>query len=313
MFKENSLLNTDCGNQKTGPVKKFVSKWGLAYAFLLPAIVAMGVYLVYPVIWSFVLSFQKWDGLGTPEFVGFKNYIKLFKMSAFKKALSHTLYYSLGSVTLSVLLGLGLALAIERRVWGWQFYKFVFYISVMLSTSVVGIMFVQLLEPNTGIFNKLLDLIGLSSFKHAWLADFKTALPTVVFISVWKNSGFTMLLFLAAMEGIDPSIHEAATLDGVTTWQRIIHIILPIIKRPIFVVILLQLIFSLKAFDTVWIVTKGGPGGATELLTTLLFRNATEYMNYGLASAISVVMIIVIAIVTIIYLMTSRLGNQVVE
>lgn len=291
----------------------FFQKWGLAYAFLVPAITLFCVFLIYPLIRSVILSFQEWEGLGDPEFIGLKNYKNLFKSSSFWIALKNTLLYTVGGVSTTVIIGLGLALAIERRVFGWKFYKFIFYISVMLSTSVVSIMFVNLLEPNFGLVNSLLRAVGLDSWAMSWLSDPKTALPAVIAVSMWHYSGFCMLLFLAAMEGIDPAIHEAATLDGVSEWDRIVHITLPIIKRSIFVVIMLQIIFSLKSFDTVQIMTKGGPGTATETLTTYLFRTAMNHSKYGLASAVSVVMIIIISIVTIFYMRKTQLGDQVVE
>lgn len=291
----------------------FFQKWGLAYIFLVPAITLFCIFLIYPLIRSVVLSFQEWEGLGDPEFIAFKNYRNLFKSTNFWVALKNTLLYTVGGVTTTVVIGLCLALAIERRVFGWKFYKFIFYISVMLSTSVVSIMFVNLLEPNFGLVNSLLRAVGLDTWAKSWLADPNTALPAIVVVSMWQYSGFCMLLFLAAMEGIDPAIHEAATLDGVTEKDRIFYITLPIIKRSIFVVIMLQIIFSLKSFDIMQIMTKGGPGNATETLTTYLFRTAMNHSKYGLASAISVVMIVLISIVTIFYMRKTQLGDQVVE
>ncbi len=293
--------------------RRICKEWTMAYAFLAPALVLLIAFLVYPTYRTIILSFQEWNGLGDAEFIGLKNFREMFKARSFWTAVKHTFDYCFCETILSVLVGMCLALAIERRVKGWQFYKFVFYISVMLSVTVVSILFIQIMEPNYGVFNKMLDAVGLENISGTWLANPKRAMGTVIAVSTWQFSGFTMLLFLASMEGINPGIHEAATIDGVTEFKRIFYITLPMIKRTILVVVMFQFIFSLTSFDKFWVMTAGGPGDATETLTTLLYRNATKFANYGYASAVSVFLLAVVSVISIFYLRMTYLGDQVNE
>jgi len=293
--------------------KRLLQEWGIGYAFVLPAVALVCVFLVYPLIRSIYLSFFSWNGISAPKFIGLVNYVKLFHGKEIWNAFLHTILYTVCSVTGTVLVGLLIALAIERRIRGWRFYKFALYISVMLPVTVVAVLFAKFFEPNYGLFNALLRSIGLERFTQNWLGDPKTALGSIIAVSVWQYSGFTMLLLLAAMESIDPAVHEAATIDGINERQRIFYITLPCIKRPLFVVVMLQIIFSFKTFDIFWIMTGGGPALKTEVLTTMLYRTAFSYGKYGLASAISVVMILIISLISLYYLKKSKLGEQVVE
>lgn len=307
--KESTILQLR--NMRESARNRLIKKWGLSYVFLAPALILLVLFIIYPAARSVYLSLFKWNGIGTPEFIGLKNYQTMFKAPAFWRAVQHSFTFTFWGTALSCFVGLCLALAIERRVKGWKFYKFTFYISVMLSVSVVSILFIQILEPNYGILNKLLETIGLEELTGTWLSNPDRAMGVVVAASTWQYSGFTMLLFLAAMEGIDPSIHEAATLDGISEMKRIFHITLPLIKRTIFVVIMLQIIFSMKSFDIFWVMTAGGPGDVTETMTTILYRNAMNFGKYGYASAISVFMMVVVSIMSIFYLKASHLGEQV--
>jgi raffinose/stachyose/melibiose transport system permease protein len=278
--------------------KKFREK-GLAYLFVLPALALVLVFMLIPLIRSVYLSFFSWNGMGTPEAVGLDNYVELA--------------FSIFVVFFTVSIGLLLAIAIDRRVRGWAVYKFIYYIPVMVSMTVAAVLFTKILEPNYGFVNMLLEKIGLGNLAQSWLGDPKYALASIIAITVWQYSGFTMILFIAALNGIHPSVHEAATLDGVTEFKRMFYVTIPSIKRSIFVVVMLQMIFSFKSFDTVWIMTKGGPGTTTEIMSTLLLKTAFNYQDFGNASAVAVIMIVLIAAISGIYLKLSKVGDQVVE
>lgn len=292
--------------------RKF-SEWSLAYFFVLPALALIAVFMLIPLARSVYLSFFTWNGIGSPKPIGMGNYGKLLHNPKFWEALGHTFTFSFFTVIFTVVIGLLLAIVIDRRMKGWSVYKFIFYIPVMLSMTVVAVLFTKILEPNYGFVNMLLKGVGLDALAQSWLGDPKYALGSIIAITIWQYSGFTMILFIAAMEGILPSVHEAATLDGTNELQRMFFITIPCVKRSVFVVVMLQIIFSFKSFDTIWVMTKGGPGTTTEILSTLLYKTAFRYQDLGYASAIAVIMMLIIAVISVIYLRFSRVGDQVIE
>ncbi len=297
----------------TKPTLAKVKKWSISYMFLAPALALIAVFLIYPAVRTVHLSFYDWNGMSEPEFVGGQNYVEIFGEQRFWDALSHNIAFTLATVATTVVGGMLLAIAIDRKMRGWPAYKFIYYIPVMLSVTVVSVLFVKILDPNTGLLNELLRAIGLDSLAHAWLSDPRYAMASLIFVSTWQYCGFTMILFLAAMAAIPPSVHEAATLDGVSEWRRFFSITLPIIKRPTFVVIMLQIMFAFKTFDIFWVMTRGGPGTTTEVLATYLYRTAFNFTDYGKACAIAVVMLVLITTISLIYVKKSRLGEQVIE
>jgi len=280
---------------------------------MLPSLIMICTFMIIPLIRSFYLSFFKYDGLADPIFIGLDNFKRLINDSNFWNSLGNNLIFSTLVTALTVILGLLFAIAIDRRLKGWKVFKFSNFIPVMLSLTIVGLLFAKVLEPNFGLFNSMLGFLGLESFQMNWLGDPSLTLFSIIAVQVWQYSGFTMLLFLTAVEGISPEIHEAATLDGVTGWQRIIYIIIPMVKRIIFVVGMVQIIFSFKVFDIIWVMTEGGPGGASEVLGTYLYKNAFAWSQYGYASSIAVGMTITVCIFTVVYLKLTKLDKQEVE
>jgi ABC-type sugar transport system permease subunit len=171
----------------------------------------------------------------------------------------------------------------------------------MLPMTVTGALWARIYETNYGLLNTLLRTVGLDHLASAWLGDVNLSLWAIVAVSIWQFSGFPMIVLLAAIENISQEIHEAATLDGVNEWQRIRYLTLPLIRPVLFSISMLQIIFSLKVFDLVWIMTKGGPGESSSVLGTYLYRKAFELRSYGYASAVAVIMFVVIFAITYAY------------
>ncbi|WP_268748382.1 carbohydrate ABC transporter permease [Gracilibacillus boraciitolerans] len=188
-------------------------------------------------------------------------------------------------------------------------YKFVFFIPVMLITAVISALFAQVFEPNFGILNTFLRTIGLEEYTQLWLGNPNLTVYSIIAVAIWQITGWTMLLFLSSVEGIPTEIHDAATLDGVSEWQRIIYITLPMVKRMAYVIIMLQIINSLKTFDLIWVMTQGGPNYASDVLGTILYRTAFSEQNFGYASAISVSMTIIVMIICSYYIKLSKLSK----
>ncbi|GAE28073.1 binding-protein-dependent transport systems inner membrane component [Halalkalibacter wakoensis JCM 9140] len=295
---------------KPNSLWKEMKKYKIAYVFMLPAILLISFFMLIPLCHSIIMSFYRWDGITTPTFNGLSNYTHLLTNNHFWKAAFNNLKFLVLFTALTVILGFVFAVAIDRRMKGWRIYKFVFFIPFMLVTAALGILFAQIYEPSHGILNTFLGSIGLESLQQLWLGDSNITLYSIIAVAIWQLSGWTMILYLAAIEGIDNQVHDAATIDGVTEWQRMFHIIAPMVKRITYMIILLQIIASLKTFDLIWVMTKGGPFYASEVLGTILYRTAFEQQQFGYASAVAVLMTIIVMSITLIYLKYSKLSEQ---
>jgi ABC-type sugar transport systems, permease components len=289
---------------------KSLWRYKVSYLFVLPSVVLFAVFMVVPLVRSFSYSLYDWDGITSPQFTGWENFEQLFRDEYFWNALKNNIIFTVLTTVFTCLFGFLFAVAIDRRLKGWAVFKFTYFIPVMISMTVVGVLFGKILEPSFGILNSLFGKLGLESLQLAWLGDPDLALYTIIGVTVWQYSGFTMLLFLAAIEEISPEIHDAATLDGVSGFKRMTQIMLPIVKRVVFMVIMLQIIFSFKVFDIVWVMTLGGPGSASEVLGTFLYKTAFRSEQFGYASSISVVMTLIIFTISLIYLYFSNLGRH---
>jgi ABC-type sugar transport system permease subunit len=290
-----------------------LKKYFIPYTFVLPAVLLVLCFIVAPVFYSFRMSFYNWDGILKPTFAGLGNYTKLFKDPSFYITIMNNIKFCFFVVIVTVVFGFLFAAAIHRRLKGWKIYKFIYFLPVMLSLTVVGSLFIKILDPSYGPINLMLKNLGLGSIAKAWLGDPKTALYALIAVTGWQYSGFTMILFLTAMEGIPNEIHDAATIDGVNGFQRLFYIIFPSIKRMFYVITMTQMIFSFKSFDLIYVMTNGGPAGMTEVLGTLMYRYAFKGRDFGLGSAVAIVMTVLIAAISLIYIKISNLGSQEIE
>lgn len=273
----------------------------VGYLFLLPALALLGLFIAYPIVHSLVISFLSWDGVLPWRFVGLDNFERLLNDGRFYDALWHNLVFMVLTTVGIVGLGFLLALAIERRVRGWQVFKIIYFLPVMLPMTVTGMLWGRILEPTLGPVNSFLRAIGLEALALPWLGDVRTSLPVIIVVTIWQYAGFGMILLLAAMENIPTDIHDAATIDGVDTIQRARYIILPMVSRVLAVVIMVQMIFSFKVFDIVWVMTHGGPGESSQILGTYLYRQAFQYHYLGYGSALALAMSAIIFAISIVY------------
>lgn len=272
----------------------------LAYAFLAPAFLLIITFIAYPLVRSLILSLYEWNGITQPKFIGLTNFKFLFQDDTLFKALYNTIAFSVLTTAGTVTIGFLLAVAIERRVMGWSFFKVIYFLPVMMSITVVGLLWGQLFDPTFGPINVFLKALGVAK-PPVWMGDPKVALYAIIGVTIWQFSGFPMIVFLAAMEGIPLDIHDAATIDGISTGGRITRIIFPMIKHVIAVIVMIQIIFSLKVFDIVWVMTQGGPGESTTVLGIYLYRNAFIYTHFGYGSAVAVFMAAIIFAISMLY------------
>ncbi len=269
--------------------------------FTYPAIVLFFIFYCIPIIASFVMSFTNWNikRINSPKFTGLKNFIRLFEDDYFMLALKNTVLFAVATTIGIVVLGLLLALLLNAAIKGKAFFRTVFYLPAVLSLIVVGIMFKAVFKLDGGILNQILNAIGLSGLTRDWLGNGTTAMWSIIFVQVWKWSGFAMAIYLAGLQGISTDYYEAARIDGATVWQRFRKITLPLLAPAFTVVITMNTIGGFKVFEQVYVMTNGGPGNATQVLNTYIYKEFSKG-TLGRSSAASLLLFLLIAVIAVI-------------
>ncbi len=267
------------------------------WMFLAPAAVIMAIALIYPLGYMIWGSFRAWDPsqtIGEAEFVGLKNYITLWNDPNFRESLGVTLSFAFFCVTIEMVLGVGLALLLDRDIRGMSVLRTMFILPMMIAPVVVGLMWRYMYHPTVGTFNRLLDSLGLP--KVDWLGQH--ALTSVIIADIWQWTPFIFILALAALQSLPRSALEAARIDGATAWQQIIYIKLPLMMPVLIVTALLRLIDAFKVLEVILVLTEGGPGLSTEILALRISRTATEFRELGVAAAMSNYLLILLLLLT---------------
>ncbi len=268
------------------------------YMFMAPAAIIMLVALMYPLGYMVWGSFKDWDPsqtIGEAEFVGLQNYIKLWGDPNFWESMSVTLTFAFFVVVFELVIGVGLALLLDRNIRGMSILRTLFILPMMIAPVVVGLMWRYMYHPTVGTFNRTLDGIGIPGVD--WLGQH--ALMSVIIADIWQWTPFIFILSLAALQSLPKSALEAARIDGATAWQQIIHIKLPLMMPVLIVTGLLRLIDAFKVLEVILVMTEGGPGLSTEILALRISRTATEFRELGEAAAMSNYLLILLMILTV--------------
>jgi raffinose/stachyose/melibiose transport system permease protein len=276
--------------------------------FLLPAIVLFSFFLVYPIFQSVYYSFFNWKGFGPAvDFIGLDNFKRILTDWIFLKSVGHGLLIVVLSLVIQLPLAMALALMVGRNLRGRAFFRTIFFMPYVLSEVITGIMWMILFNPDSkrGFINALLILIpGLKAIP--WLGDTRTVMLALFVVLTWKYFGFYMLLYLAGLQNIPPEIEEAALIDGVNTRQMITHITIPLIGSIIRTTIYLSVLGSMQVFALVWIMTKGGPVNASEVMSTYMYRFSFVRFELGYGSAVAIVMLLISLVFSLGYLRLVR-------
>jgi multiple sugar transport system permease protein len=262
-------------------------------ALLAPAVGGLALLVGLPTLGSFGLSFTDWDLLGAPRWVGLSNYAGLAQDPLFWRVMGQTFLFTAMYVLLDLILALGLALALDRKVRGLAWFRAAYFLPVVSSMVVGAILWSWVFDPRYGAANAALAAFHLGPVR--WLQDARTALPALVVVSVWKNLGYDMLLFLAGLQAVPGEQLEAAALDGAGAWARFRHVTLPWLGPTLVLVGMIATIRAFQTFDTVYLMTEGGPHRSTTLVGYWLFQNAFTYFKLGKASALAYVLFAVLA------------------
>jgi len=281
------------------------------WLFLLPTIIGLLVFRLIPIVWAFVLSFTQWSLLGSPSFIGLSNFKEAFTTESFLQTFSNTLEFSLIYVVGSIFFGLLLAVLINIKTKSIAFFRAVIYLPVVTSAVAVGIVWNWILGPNVGLLNTILEILHLPT--PYWLGDPKLALSTVASVQVWKMAGYSMILFLAGLQGISAQTLEAAIVDGATKTQRFFRITLPMLSPTIFFVLTVSIIDSFKNFELIYAMTRGGPQNSTNTLVYDVYLNAFVYYRVGYASAVAFVLLVFVGVLTLFNFYVKRHWAQPLE
>ncbi|HIQ92844.1 MAG TPA: sugar ABC transporter permease [Candidatus Copromonas avistercoris] len=266
------------------------------YAMLLPTIVIFAVFMIYPILYSFYLSFTEFTG-GTYEFVGLRNYIELFNDPVFYKALFNTFFYLIIQVPVMISLALLLAVLVEQKfIRGKGFFRMATFLPTITSLVAYSLVFKVLFNTNYGLINYIVEFFG--GEKIQWIYSAWPARASIIISITWRWVGYNMIILLAGIQAIPTEMYESASLDGASFWQQLFYITIPAIKPIILFTTITSTIGTLQLFDEPYILTQGGPNYATITLGEYLYDNGFTYLKFGFASALGYVMVIIIGLLS---------------
>lgn len=277
------------------------------YLFLAPAAIILAAALIYPIGYVIYASFLDWNPsqrIGEAAYVGLKNYSKLLGDGAFRESLWVTLKFAAVVVTAEMIIGVGLALLLDRNIRGMSLLRTLFILPMMVAPIVVGLMWRYMYHPTIGIFNRTLTSLGFEPVP--WLSDSDWAFAAVVIADIWQWTPFIFILSLAALQSLPRSALEASRIDGASTWQTILYIKLPLMLPVLIVTMLLRLIDAFKVLEVILVMTNGGPGLATEILSLRINRTASEFRALGEAAAMSNILLLVLMALTLAMFLYSK-------
>ncbi len=270
------------------------------YLFLMPALAILAVALMYPIGYMVYASFLDWNPsqrIGEAAWVGWRNYLFLFSDPTFHESFGVTMIFAASVVSIEMFLGVGLALLLDRNIRGLSLLRTLFILPMMIAPIVVGLMWRLMYHPTVGTFNRTLKSLGMAPVP--WLSDSNWALVSIIIADIWQWTPFIFILALAALQSLPKSVVEAARIDGANTWQQILYIKLPLMLPVLIVTCLLRLIDAFKVLEVVLVLTNGGPGLSTEILSLRISRTASEFRELGKAAAMSNILLFVLLVLTI--------------
>lgn len=278
-----------------------------SYAYLAPILVVSGVFIYYCIGFTAYASFTDWDGISeVMNFVGLKNYIELFKSPRFWLSIKNNLIFMVATVVIQAALGMIIAVILKEKLRGSNGFKALFFLPISMAPVIIAAIFRIILDPNVGSLNQGLNKIGLGFLAQTWLGDPKWALISIIAVNIFQWMGFSMITYYAGLMSIPDEVYEAADMDGASFWQKFFRVTVPMLKGTTTVLFVLGIVGSLKTFDIVMLLTRGGPGYSTEFLNTYLYKTGIEQFNGGLSAAIGVMVLVIAFVLSIIQLKVSK-------
>ncbi|MDW6059750.1 sugar ABC transporter permease [Streptomyces sp. FXJ1.4098] len=270
----------------------------VGWSFILPNLLGFAALTLVPVVATLLLSFTDWNSYNTPQWIGFDNFRRMWDNDNFWTALTNTSWYAAGHIPLTMAASLGLAVLLNQKLRGVAFFRTAFFFPYITSLVAVAVVWNMLFSPDAGPVNQLLKAVGMAH-PPGWTTDTDWALPAVIITSVWRDMGYYMVLYLAGLQAIPAELYEAARVDGAGAWKRFWHVTVPSLRPTTFFVLVMLTVSSFKVFDLVQVMTEGGPGRSTLVLSQLIFREGITQGRFGYSSAISLVLFLIVLIITV--------------
>lgn len=285
--------------------RRRLPRWWVGYVFISPWLIAFLLFEAYPIFSGFYHSFTDWTATGKAEkFIGLDNYIEAFTRDPlYWKAVSNTIYFIGVSVPLGIVVAFALAMMLNAKIRGSTIYRTIYYLPSVVPAVAAVIVWIFIFETRRGILNFILELLGLPVIR--WLSDPAWAMPALIIMSLW-SIGASMIIFLAGLQGIPPELYEAAEVDGANGWHNLWRITVPLMTPTIFFNLVMSLVAAFQAFNNAFIMTNGGPNNATLLYMLHIYNNAFRYFRMGYASALAVVLFIIVFGLTLFVYRTSK-------
>lgn len=281
----------------------------IAWSFIAPNFIGFLIFTLVPVVFSLILAFMKWDSFSTPEFVGLQNFTRMLSDDTFWLSLKNTFLYTIGVVPLTLVCSLGLAILLNQKIKGVKFFRTAFFFPYVTSLVAIAVVWSMLFHPTMGPINQFLRVVIENP--PGWLSSSDWALTAIIIVSVWRGMGYYMILYLAGLQGISKELYEAAAMDGANKWKQFIHITVPALRPTTFFVTIMLVINCIKIFDLVQVMTDGGPGRATNVLVYQVYSEAFVKFNFGYASAIAMVLFVIVLVITVIQFKWNQIREKV--
>lgn len=272
--------------------------------FLAPYLIGLAVFIIGPAGFSLYISTTKWSLYGARAAAGWRNYASIVRDPVFWLALRNTLYYAVMVVPGEIALALGVALLLNRRIKGIGLFRAVYFFPFVMSLAAVGLLWTWFLSPNFGLLSGLLKNIGIVS--PGWLQRPGSAMPAIAAVSIWRNTGYYAVIFLAGLQAVSVDLLEAAKVDGASRWQSFWRVVVPVLTPTIFFVLVMATLWAGQAFELPYLMTQGGPENATLTTVQYIYMHAFQYGSMGLAAAMSWILVLVLLAVTLLYFSSQR-------
>ena len=277
----------------------------IGWSFILPNFLGFALLTLVPVVTLFYMSFTNWNVFGKADWVGLANFQRLIGDGSFRISVLNTLYYSALHIPLTILVSLGLALLLNNKLRGVAFFRTAAFFPYITSIVAIAVVWNLLFSPEYGPINEFLRFIGIQN-PPGWLTSPEWAMPAVVIVGTWRDMGYYMILFLAGLQTVPRELHEAARVDGANVWQRFVNVTLPCLRPTMFFVTVMLTINSFKIFDLILVMTDGGPGQSTLVMSQFIYRKGFEESQFGYASAAAVALFFMCIIVTIVQFLWNK-------
>jgi multiple sugar transport system permease protein len=279
---------------------KGLSQWLIALPFIGPTLIGFTVFVIGPIIASFVLSFTSWDLLTPPQWIGLENYRFMVGNTLFWTVIQNTFLYLILYVPAAIVLPLLVAILLNRPLKGISIFRAVYFLPVVTSTVAVALAWMWLYNPQYGVVNFFLKIFGIQGPR--WLADPRYAMLGIAIMSIWKVLGYNMVIYLAGLQGIPDEYYEVASIDGANAIQKFIHITLPLISPTTFFVLIISIINSFQIFEQTYVMTQGGPANSTLTIALHIYQMAFQFHRMGYASALAYILFLLTLVVSLIQL-----------